>query len=79
MIIKNRFFATKNQFSKMNDFNIPIVNADTAQELLAKQFFIESNPGVFNKTLVSSAHPYTWRHTSQINIPARSTTRQVRV
>jgi len=34
------FLATKNQFSKTNDFNIDIVYIDTAQELLVKQIFI---------------------------------------
>jgi len=39
--LKNRFFfATKNRFSKTNDFNVPIVYMDTAQELLVKQLFI---------------------------------------
>jgi len=29
-------------FQKMNDFNVPIVYIDTAQELLVKQLFIET-------------------------------------
>ena len=38
--LKIDFFATKNQFSKTNAFNVPIVYIDTAQKVLVKQLFI---------------------------------------
>jgi len=40
MTKKIDFFATKNRFSKTNDFNIPMVYIDTVQELIVKQFSV---------------------------------------